>query len=83
MKPARRNHLTRFVGRYAVGVYPAPAISCCWNGRMIRVAGRITRVAQDGMGQLGVVIERTVLHPDEIHCPSLKWTGRAYRARTG
>ncbi len=77
-----RKKLKRFVGKYAYGIYPAPAITCCHNGRMVKHEGVVTGIGKDGMGHVGVVIENTVFHPDEIKCPTLHWEGEAYTLRS-
>ena len=72
----------RFIGKYAYGIYPAPAITCEMNGRLISREGTITGVSKDGLGREGVVIDGTIFQLSEIKCPTLKWTGSAYIARS-
>lgn len=76
-----RRQMKRFIGKYAYGIYPAPAISCEMNGRLICVDGAVTGIGKDGMGRVGIIIEGTVFRLSEVKCPTLHWEGDAYTIR--
>lgn len=77
-----RKQMRRFVGKYAYGIYPHGAISCCWNGVMVRREGRVERIGKTSIGKVGLVIDDRVFDPDEVKCPTLHWEGEKYKARS-
>lgn len=88
-KKQRREELQRFVGRKVEGIYPAPAITCFHNGRMVRFEGRVQRLGKhDYIGDPCLVVRTNLggeicCQPTEIKCPRLRWVGEHYTARGG
>lgn len=79
-----RKRLSRFLGKFIRAAYPAPAITCESNGHIVRMEGKVARIARMRFsGRLGLVLEGDdrVVYRSDVECLSLHWVGSAYKRR--